>query len=301
MPTITHTYDGDALRLDKAIKMLEPELSRNQIKALIDDGRVRVDGTVKKASFTVRKDMTIVLDIPSKTSQTPLVHHSLKLDIVYEDDDLLVVNKPSGLMTHPAQTSDEVTLLHGLLNAIDASKFDEPMRAGVVHRLDRHTSGLLLFAKNQSVLNTLQKQLANREIKRHYKALVHGTFAHQKGTIDAPIGRHPVKRHTMSVVSEGKASVTHFKILESFDATSFIECELESGRTHQIRVHMQYIDHPVIGDEIYGRKSDKNPFGQYLHAYKLTFSHPITQETLHFEANVPEAFQEKLEELRGHA
>lgn len=293
---MTWRHNTEKIRLDKAVSSQAQTLSRAEVKSLIESGHVRVNGETKKPSHTLQEGDEVTLTIPS-VPERPLEHVPMNLDIIYEDESLIVVNKPSGIITHPAQTTDEATLLHGLLDKLDPAAFSKPERAGVVHRLDRHTSGLLVFARNEDTLASLQGALANREVKRQYLALVHGPFTHAKGTVDAPIGRHPVKRHLMSVVAEGKASVTHFSIYKRFEAHTLLECSLQSGRTHQIRVHMQYIDHPVVGDEMYGRKSDANPFGQYLHAYRLEFTHPLSNAPMTFEAPLPEAFAEKLRML----
>ncbi len=294
---ITVNKEHEPLRLDKFIADSVPELSRMQIKNLLNDKAVLVNGEVKKPSYHVKEGELVTFTIPEEEPMD-LSYHAMPLNILYEDAAIIVVEKPSGLITHPSVTTDEATLLHGLMNKIDHTQFVEPHRAGVVHRLDKDTSGLLVFAKTPSILRKLQAAMKKRTIKRLYLAITDGVIDHNRGKIDAPIGRHPKKRHLMHVLAEGKDSVTYFKVLERFEDNTFIECDLESGRTHQIRVHMQYIEKPILGDSTYGRKKQTDPFGQYLHAYKLSFNHPVSGEPLSFETDMPKPFQDKLMELR---
>ena len=284
-------------RLDKALSELIPEKSRMQLKAMLKDGAILIDGRPQKPSYTLKEGETIIAKIPSEKT-IDLSHVPMDLLIRHEDEWLLVVEKPSGLITHPSPTTEDDTLLHGLLDRIDKTAFKDPTRAGVVHRLDKDTSGLLLFAKDESTLSKLQAMLKKRTISRKYLALTDGVIDHNRGKIDAPIGRHPKKRHLMSVVAGGKESVTHFSVLERFENSTFIECDLETGRTHQIRVHLQYIEKPVLGDTVYGKRKQNDPFGQYLHAYQLTFTHPVTNREMTFESDLPKPFQDKLEALR---
>ncbi len=295
--TFNVTPEDKGTRLDKLLSDLVPELSRMEIKALLKDKHILVDGAVKKPSFLVHGNETIEATITEEETP-PLTHVPMALNILFEDEDLLVVEKPTGLITHPSKTTDDPTLLHGLLDRINPNDFDIEDRAGVVHRLDKDTSGVLLFAKNEPTLKTLQASLQKREVKRYYMAITDGIIDHNRGKIDAPIGRHPKKRHMMSVVAGGKASITYFNVMERFVANTLIECELESGRTHQIRVHLQYIEKPVLGDVTYGRRKQHAPDGQFLHAYKITFKHPKTEEVLTFESELPQAFIAKLNELR---
>ena len=219
---------------------------------------------------------------------------------MYEDEDLLVVNKPSGLIVHPSETTEEDTLVHGLLYHIkDLQPIDDTLRPGIVHRIDKETSGLLVVAKNKEAMLALQEELKAQKTAREYVALVEGVIQHNKGKIDAPIGRHPKERKNMAVTAKGKASVTYFEVLERFEAHTLVKCSLESGRTHQIRVHMQYINHPIVGDPKYGLKKTDVTYGQYLHAATLGFTHPKTHKFLTFNQPLPDYFEEKLKTLRG--
>ncbi len=292
--TIPRRFEGE--RFDKCIAMMEATLSRNQIKKLMEEKQILVDGTPRKPSETARGGEVIKISYEEK--DRAIEYRALPLEIVYEDDALLVVNKPSGLIVHPSQTSDETTLVHALLPVFkDKSAFEDSSRFGIVHRLDKETSGLLLIAKSPAVLKTLQKDLKDRKIKRHYKVLLEGVLAHNRGKIDAPIGRNEKARHKMGVSSKGKHSLTRFHVLRRFENHSLVECELETGRTHQIRVHMRYIKHPVVGDATYGYKKTDTTHGQYLHAHKLSFKHPITEKELTFESRLPKFFREKLRSL----
>ena len=295
--TLKVTEDHQNTRLDKVISDYLDDYSRMEIKALLKNGLVLVNGQIKKPSFLVRGGETIEISLEEKEEKV-LTYQPLNVSILFEDDDLMVVEKPSGLITHPSPSTKEPSLLEGLLDRIDPKKFDIPSRAGVVHRLDKDTSGLLLFAKNEATLTALQASLQKREVKRYYQAICDGVIDHNRGKIDAPIGRHPKKRHMMSVVAGAKESVTFFNVLERFKENTLIECELKSGRTHQIRVHMQYIDKPILGDTTYGRRKQEAPHGQFLHAYKLTFTHPQTFETMAFESELPQFFKAKIETLR---
>jgi len=290
--TIPKRFAGE--RLDKILAELEADLSRSRIKKMMEEGSILIDGRPRKASDTAFGGEVVA--ISRKTASEELKHRAMPLEILYEDEELLVVNKPVGLIVHPSKTTDETTLVHALYPLFkDKTAFEDPMRLGIVHRLDKDTSGLLLVAKTPSALAALQKDLKDRKIKRRYMVLVEGVVSHNRGKIDAPIGRNEKARHKMGVSSKGKESVTRFRVLRRFEAHSLLECELETGRTHQIRVHMRYIKHPVVGDATYGYKKTDTTHGQYLHAYKLVFNHPKTGEEIALESRLPKFFRDKIQ------
>ncbi|OHE30807.1 MAG: pseudouridine synthase, partial [Tenericutes bacterium GWC2_39_45] len=223
----------------------------------------------------------------------------LHLDIVYEDDDIVVINKPEGMVVHPASSYHEPTLVHGLIHQIDElSSINGVVRPGIVHRIDKDTSGLLVVAKNDIAHQALSLDLAEHDIEREYVALVYGRFSETEGVIDAPIQRHPKNRLKMAVIAGGKSARTHFKVIERFEKYTLIQCVLETGRTHQIRVHLSYIGHPVVGDPIYGPKEAIGSTGQFLHARKLTLMHPTKKELMTFTADMPQSFKDLLSVLR---
>ncbi len=286
-------------RLDKTL-MHHFEETRTTIQRWIEEGYVRVNHSVQtKASYKVKVDDVIELSVPEAKPLT-LTPANIPLDCVFEDEHILIINKPAGLIVHPTPTTKENTLVHALLALpIDWGVFGETLRPGIVHRIDKDTSGLLVVAKTKPALLSLQAMLKKRTLKREYLALVEGVITHEKGTIDAPIGRHPKKRQQMSVVADGKEAITHFEVLERLAEHTLVRCQLESGRTHQIRVHMQYIGHPVYGDPLYGFRKHVLDSGQMLHAKRLTLEHPITHETLSVEAPLPEEFENVLATLRN--
>ncbi len=290
------------LRLDKALSDVSEGLfSRNRARTLIERGDVTLNGYDTKRSATVRTNDTVIVRVEDATpiDMEPV---DMALDIVHEDADILVVNKPSGLIVHPAETVREPTLVHGLLAAIDdLGQIGDTTRPGIVHRIDKDTSGLLVVAKHEAALKTLQKALQARQIAREYLALVEGVISHNKGKIDAPIGRDPHNRKRMTVIAGGRDSVTHFEVVERFAKHTLIRCTLDTGRTHQIRVHLRYIDHPVVGDPTYGRRHTDTTHGQHLHAATLSLPHPTTGEALTFSAPLPNPFASLLEELRRDA
>ncbi len=298
--TIPESLEG--FRLDKALsEVSEGVLSRNRARTLIERGDVTLNGQPAKRSTTVRAGDKVEVTI-EEAEPMALDPVEMALEIVHEDDDILVINKPSGLIVHPADTVTEPTLVHGLLAAVDdLGRIGDTVRPGIVHRIDKHTSGLLVVAKHEEALKTLQKALQARHITREYLALVEGVISHNKGKINAPIGRDPNNRKRMTVIDGGRDSVTHFEVVERFAAHTLIRCTLETGRTHQIRVHMRYIDHPVVGDPTYGRRHTDTTHGQHLHAAKLTLPHLTTNATMTFTAPLPEPFAALLERLRDDA
>jgi len=299
--TLTLTVDetGEGLRLDQYVANTLGDYSRAQIKRFIKEGNVTVNGDIKKAGYTLKQEETITV-VPIEEEPLDLTPKDVDFDIVHEDDAIMVVNKPSGLVVHPSKTYRKPTLVHGILNHLkDPEAFERKERAGIVHRIDKDTSGLLVVAKTPEVLKTLQSALKKHEIKRSYIALCDGVIPHNKGTINAPIGRHEKKRKQMTVREGGKESITHFTVLERFTDHTLVKLNLETGRTHQIRVHLSYIDYPIVGDPTYGLKRYKDEgFNQFLHARELTISHPVTKETMTFETELPSVFEEKLNTLR---
>ncbi len=274
------------------------ESSRNHVQIEIKAGHVKVNGTQVKTGYALKLNDIIEIE-SAESKKLDIEAVDLKLDIVYEDDDLLVINKPQGMVVHPASSYHEPTLVHGLLHEVDElSSINGVIRPGIVHRIDKDTSGLLVVAKNNQVHQKLSADLAEHKIERKYIALVYGLVKENEGTIDAPIARHPKHRLKMTVIAGGKRAVTHFKVLERFEHHTLISCELETGRTHQIRVHMAFIGHPILGDPMYGPKQVVGSSGQYLHATELKFFHPTKKEHMTFTANMPQNFMKMIDDLR---
>ncbi len=272
------------------------ELSRSKIQKLIKEKKILVNNKKVNSSYLVKEndEITINDDLDYEINIEP---ENIPLDIVYEDDDLLIINKPSGMVVHPAPGHYTNTLVNALLYRFNLTS-GEKIRPGIVHRLDKDTSGLMLVAKNEEAHEKLSKMIASKEVERHYLAIVEGVINHETGTIDAPIGRDPNDRQKMKVTDiNSKEAVTHFKVLERFKNTTLIECILETGRTHQIRVHLAYIKHPVLNDPTYGKA--KTEFGQMLHSKSIRLKHPRTEKELFFEIEPPKEFLDKLTELRN--
>ncbi len=299
MKKIIINKDYAGTRLD--LHLLEHHLqdkSRNFIQQCIKDGQIKVNQHFVKTGYLLKVNDQIDIDI---TQPEPLKLDSvdLKLDIIYEDQDLVVINKPQGLVVHPASSYHEPTLVHGLLHQVDElSSINGIIRPGIVHRIDKDTSGLLVVAKNDLSHRILSDDLSKHDIERVYIALVYGVIQEDEGTIEAPIARHPKNRLKMAVLPEGKKAITHFKVLERFDKYTYVECHLETGRTHQIRVHMQFIKHPIVGDPMYGPKEVVGQKGQFLHAKTLSFTHPTKKEHMTFHAPMPSSFELLLNQLR---
>lgn len=285
-------------RIDKYLSSkLDDSFSRAKIQKLIDDELVLVNDKVIKSSYKVSNgDVILITDKEEDMSVKP---EKMDIDIVYEDDDVMVINKKSGVVVHPAPGNYSGTLVNGLMYlSKDLSHVNGEFRPGIVHRIDKDTSGLLIVAKNDKAHRILAEELKEKKVKRKYIALVSGVINHDLGEIDAPIGRDPSDRKKMCVTStNSKDAITHFRVLERYKNASLIECELETGRTHQIRVHMKYINHPVINDPVYG-KNNHGEFGQLLHAKEITFTHPTTKEVMTFSCEVPEEFNKILEEYK---
>lgn len=289
----------EELRVDKYLPDKLEDISRSELKKFFEEGKVRVNDKVVKPSFKVKNGDIINVEKRNDRS-IDLEKEDIPLEIVYEDDDLIVVNKPSGMVVHPAAGHHNGTLVNALLHHCDSlSDYGGSTRAGIVHRIDKDTSGLLVACKNNKTHRNLAEQFKNKETTtRLYYAIVTGNIAHNLGKINAPIGRDPNNRQKMAIVEDGKEAVTNFKVLERFRDFTLIECKLETGRTHQIRVHMAYIGHPVLNDPLYGVRKQTTPFGQYLHAKTLGFVHPTTGKYMEFDSELPKEFKEKLEELR---
>ena len=288
------------MRLDKYLAAYEESLSRSRIQSLVEEGQVRVNGNVQKANYKVKANDAIVLEVEDDR-ELEVEPENIPLDIRYEDGDVIVINKPKGMVVHPANGNQNGTLVNALLyHCKDLSGINGVLRPGIVHRIDKDTTGLLIVAKNDMAHTSLSKQLQTKTVNRLYYALVHGVIPHDFGTIDAPIGRDVNDRQKMAVTAtNSKDARTHFKVIERFKEYTLVECRLETGRTHQIRVHMQYIGHPVVGDEKYSYRKTMKTGGQLLHAHQLTFVHPRTNETMTIEAPLPAQFEEILEELRA--
>ena len=284
-------------RIDKYLTT-KTDLSRNRIQELIDQNNILVNDKEIKANYKVKPNDLITITIPEEEAYD-IEPINMNLDIVYEDSDVCVVNKPQGLIVHPTLTTKEKTLVNGLMYQIkDLSGINGVNRPGIVHRIDKDTSGLLMVAKNDNAHNSLVNQLMNKTTNRIYIALVYGNIENNLGRINAPIGRDKLDRKKMAVVEDGKPAVTNFRVLERFDGYTLVECKLETGRTHQIRVHMKYIGHPLVGDPLYGPKHVIGNTGQYLHAKVIGFKHPKTNEYLEFDSDLPDNFKEILEKLR---
>ena len=289
-------------RIDKFLSAQMPDRSRSYIQKLIKDGLVEVNGKQVKANYKLGSEDEVKLQIP-ELEVPDILPEEIPLDILYEDTDLLVVNKPKGMVVHPAPGHYTGTLVNALMYHCreNLSGINGVMRPGIVHRIDMDTTGSLLVCKNDRAHQILAEQLKDHSITRRYEAIVHGNLKEDTGTVNAPIGRHPTDRKKMSVhASHGREAVTHYRVLERFGNYTHIECELETGRTHQIRVHMASIGHPILGDLVYGPA--KCPFrlqGQTLHARILGFVHPSTGAYVQFDAPLPEYFEELLKKLRN--
>jgi 23S rRNA pseudouridine1911/1915/1917 synthase len=286
-------------RIDKVLSNLNEEWSRSQVQLWIKEGHVLVNGQKIKTNYKCTINDSVEINIPEAV-ELDVVPEEMNLDIYYEDPDVLVVNKPKGMVVHPAPGHTSGTLVNGLMaHCKDLSGINGVLRPGIVHRIDKDTSGLLMVAKNDLAHESLVNQLVAKTVTRKYKAVVHGVIPHDYGTVDAPLGRDSRDRQSMTVVDNGKHAVTHFHVLERFKDFTFVECQLETGRTHQIRVHLKYIGFPLAGDPKYGPRKTLELGGQALHAGLLGFNHPRTGEYLEFEAPLPADYEELLDNLRN--
>ena len=295
--TILLIAETDAARID-AYLAENTEFSRSKLSKLIKDGAVLRNDRTCKPNTEVKMGDTIRIEAPMTEDAVLPEPENIPLDVVYEDDDLAVINKPKGMVVHPAPGNESGTLVNALLYRFGTLSEANGPRPGIVHRIDRLTSGLLVVAKNDRTHEALSRQFADHSAHREYVCLVHGNLKEDSGTIDAPIGRHKTDRKRMAVVENGRRAVTHWRVLERFGTEALLDVALETGRTHQIRVHMAYIKHPIVGDEVYGSPAPKLGLnGQALHGYRLTFTHPKTEETMSFTAPIPEDFQTALKRL----
>ena len=269
------------------------DISRSKIQKLIDEEKVTVNGKVIKSNYKTKLNDEIEIDdeLDFDISVEPV---EIPLDIVYEDEYLMIINKPSGLVVHPAPGHYDDTLVNGLLFYLNKDK-TKNIRPGIVHRLDKDTSGLMVVAKDEKTMELLSEMISKKEVERKYLAIVDGVIKENTATIDAPIGRDPSNRQKMAINPTGKNAITHIKVIERFKNNTFIECLLDTGRTHQIRVHLSYINHRVTNDPVYGEGDE---FGQMLHSYSIKFIHPITKKELYFEQDPPKEFIEELNKLR---
>ena len=294
------TVSSEGERLDVFTAALAG-VTRSRAGALMKDGYVTVDGVVQpKAGFRLKPGMWVAVEVPDPAPSRARAE-DIDLDIVYQDADLAVIFKPSGMVVHPAAGNETGTLVNALLKHLDnLSGIGGEIRPGIVHRIDKDTSGLLLIAKNDMAHLSLSEQIRAHAVHRAYKAIVIGNLKEDEGTVDAPIGRHPVDRKRMAIVQGGREAVTHWRVLERLRGATFVECRLTTGRTHQIRVHMASIGHPVLGDPVYGPKKSPYPVagGQLLHAYRIGFRHPRSGEEMRFEADPEPRFTQWLEKLR---
>lgn len=294
---VSNEYESE--RVDKVIAMEADTLSRSFVQKIIKNHEVTVDGKIVKAGYKVSEGEEIVFFVPEKM-EPEIYAQNIPLDILYEDQDILIVNKPKGMVVHPAAGHYSDTLVNAVMYHCkgNLSGINGILRPGIVHRIDMDTTGALVVCKNDHSHQSLSLQLKEHSITRKYRAIVHGVINEQEGTVDAPIGRDQKNRKKMCVTPTGKRAVTHFRVLTQFQGYTYIECVLETGRTHQIRVHMASIGHPLLGDEVYGKRTSKFHLqGQTLHAMVLGFLHPSTKEYMEFEAPLPEYFQHLLEIL----
>ncbi len=291
--------DLENMRLDAYIASKKENISRTNIQRLIEEGSILVNGQKKKISYKVQIGDSIEINIP-EAKETDIKAEDIPLEVVYEDRDIIVVNKPKGMVVHPANGNPDGTLVNAIMNICKGSLsgIGGEIRPGIVHRLDKDTSGLLIVAKNDLAHINMSTQIKNREVKKIYIALVKGNINENEATINMPIGRSTKDRKKMAVRKEGKEAVTHFKVLKRYGDYTLLKIKIDTGRTHQIRVHMAEIGHPVVGDMVYSK--GKNEFGvegQMLHATSLDFKHPITGKEMHLEADLPEYFKNVLNEL----
>lgn len=287
-------------RLDIFLSEVFLDKSRSYLQKIIGLGNVTVNSLAKKPNFKLRVGDKIHIDIPEPVA-LEVQAEDIPLKIVYEDSDVIVIDKPQGMVVHPAPGAHSGTLVNALLSHCnDLSGINGVSRPGIVHRIDKDTSGILIVAKNDNAHNKLALQLKDHTMNRIYVALVEGRIRADEGTIDAPLARHPVERIKVAVVKDGRRAVTHYKVLERFESNTLVECKLETGRTHQIRVHMLHIGHPLVGDPVYGYKKQRfNLQGQMLHAKTLGFIHPTTEKYMEFTSPLPEYFEKVLKILKN--
>lgn len=287
------------MRLDLFLKEMLEDKSRAFIQNIIEAGNVLVNGDIKKANYKVKLGQNILI-MKEALKELSIEPQNIPLEVLFEDSDLIVVNKPQGMVVHPASGIYKDTLVNALLyHCKDLSGINGVLRPGIVHRIDKDTSGILVVAKNDYTHVGLSNQLKEHSMIREYIALTEGVISEEEGTVNAPLARDPVSRIKIAVVKNGKEAITHYKVLKRFTEHTLIKCILETGRTHQIRVHMSYIHHPLVGDPVYGYKKQKyNLRGQMLHAEKLGFIHPRSNENMLFSVEPPEYFKELITKLK---
>lgn len=281
------------IRLDSYISTKDETLSRATIQRLLESNNITVNDEVKKSSYKVKFRDVIKINIP-EAKDIGLVAQDIPVEVVYEDTDIIVVNKPKGMVVHPANGNPDGTLVNAIMNICkdSLSGIGGEIRPGIVHRLDKNTSGLLIVAKNDDAHIKMSEQIKNRQVRKIYIALVRGIIKEDEATINMPIARSKKDRKKMAVDKNGKEAITHFKVLKRYDKYTLLELKIDTGRTHQIRVHMSQIGHPVIGDDVYSNgKNEFNVEGQMLHAMSLDFKHPITGKSMHLEAKIPDYFK----------
>lgn len=298
--TIEATHKG--VRADKFLSEAIPDITRSALQGYIADGAVKVNGVAINKNYKTKIGDVISVEIPEPV-ELEAVAENIPLDIIYEDNDLIVVNKPKGMVVHPAAGNYTGTLVNALLYHCKGSLsgINGVLRPGIVHRIDKNTSGLLIVAKNDLAHRGLAEQIKEHSFTRQYETIVYGNIKEDNGTVNQPIGRNPLDRKKMAVIAtNSKEAITHFKVLERFNQFTHLAVTLETGRTHQIRVHMAYLNHPVAGDDVYGPKKVISKLnGQCLHARKIGFIHPVTGEYLEFTSDLPQYFSSFLEELRS--
>lgn len=290
----------DNMRLDKLMKLILPNMSRQRLQTLIKEQSVFVNDAYKKANYKCKKADVITWEDPEDNVIEPIKPEKILLDIIYEDEAVVVVNKPKGMIVHPTERIRSGTLVNALLfHFSQLSSLSGEDRPGIVHRLDQDTSGLLLIAKTNDAHENLKEQFQKRTVKRVYEALVAGHVSNERGIIRAPIGRDPKNRLQMTVLSSGREAETHFVVKQYVHNATIVQCTLVTGRTHQIRVHMKYINHPIIGDKVYGlKRKQKDAKGQALYAKQIGFEHPLSKEWMEFEIDRPVYFENLLQSFR---
>lgn len=288
-------------RLDTYIPSVDLDITRTSAQRLIEDGNILVNGKNVKVSYKIQENDKISVEIP-KPKQIELKAQDIPIEIVYEDSDIIVVNKPKGMVVHPANGNPDGTLVNAIMAICkdSLSGIGGEIRPGIVHRIDKDTSGLLIVAKNDNAHVKMSEQIKNHEVKKTYIALVRGIFKENEATIDMPIGRSTSDRKKMAVNKNGKNAITHIKVLKRFDKYTLLQVNIETGRTHQIRVHLSHIGYPIVGDYTYSNgKNEFDVVGQCLHAQKLEFKHPITQKDMCLEAELPQYFKDILDKLKN--
>ncbi|MEE1379189.1 MAG: RluA family pseudouridine synthase [Clostridia bacterium] len=287
-------------RLDTYIPSVDTDITRTSAQRLIEDGNILVNGKNAKVSYKIQENDKISVEIP-EPKQIELKAQNIPIEIIYEDSDIIVVNKPKGIVVHPANGNPDGTLVNAIMAICkdSLSGIGGEIRPGIVHRIDKDTSGLLIVAKNDNAHVKMSEQIKNHEVKKTYIALVRGVFKENEATIDMPIGRSTSDRKKMAVNKNGKNAITHIKVLKRFDKYTLLKVNIETGRTHQIRVHLSHIGYPIVGDYTYSNgKNEFDVIGQCLHAQKLEFKHPITQKDMCLEAELPQYFKDILDKLK---